>query len=116
MAIEVKASERYLGRLRAGEIVDDILKLEALRIEALNREGSDILPAVVTTDTAPEAKERMTSYPRHEVEAAARERGVCLFYVSPSDEAIERAVWRRATADPDASDEPEESSGGVFEF
>ena len=29
MAIEVKASERHLGRLRKGEIVDDILKLEA---------------------------------------------------------------------------------------
>ena len=86
MAIEVKASERYLGRLRAGEIVDDILKLEALRTEALHREDSDMLPAIVVIDTAPEANERMTPYSRHKVEAAARERGVCLFYVSPSDE------------------------------
>lgn len=88
MAIEVKASERYLGRLRAGEIVDDILKLEALRIEALHRGGSDMLPAIATIDTAPEANERMTSYSRQEVEVAARERGVCLFYVSPSEESV----------------------------
>jgi hypothetical protein len=54
MAIEVKASERYLGRLRAGEIVKDIDKLDTLRIEARHR-GSDLLPAVVTVDTAPEA-------------------------------------------------------------
>jgi hypothetical protein len=88
MAIEVKASERHQGRLRSGEIVDDILKLEALRIEALHRKGSDMLPAVVTVDTAPEANERITSYSRHEVEVAARERGVCLFYVSPSEEMV----------------------------
>jgi hypothetical protein len=37
MAIEVKASERYLGRLRAGEMVKDVLKLEALRFEALHK-------------------------------------------------------------------------------
>jgi hypothetical protein len=59
LAIEVKASERHLGRLRPGEIVDDILKLEALQIEALHRGGSDMVPAVVTIDTAPEANERM---------------------------------------------------------
>ncbi len=59
MAVEVKASERHLGRLRAGEIVKDIEKLQALRIEARHR-GSDLLPAVVTVDTAPEASERMT--------------------------------------------------------
>ncbi len=85
MAIEVKASERKGGRLRAGEIVDDIFKLEALRIEARHR-GSDVLPAVVTIDTAPEANERMTPEARGLTEAAARERGVCLFYVSPSEE------------------------------
>jgi len=88
MAIEVKASERHLGRLRAGEIVDDILKVDALREEALHRGGSDLLPVVVVIDTAPEANERMTSYSRREVEAAAREQGVCLFYVSPSDESV----------------------------
>ena len=87
MTIEVKASERYLGRLRAGEIVNDILKLDALRIEARHR-GSDVLPGIVTIDTAPETNERMTSYARREVEAAARERRVCLFYVSPSDESV----------------------------
>ncbi len=87
MAVEVKASERHLGRLRAGEIVKDIEKLQALRIEALHR-GSDLLPAIVTIDTAPEANERMTPWSRREVEAAAQKRGVCLFYVSPTDELV----------------------------
>ena len=57
-------------------------------VEVLHREGSDMIPAVVVINTAPEANERMTSYSRHEVEAAAREREVCLFYVSPSEESV----------------------------
>ena len=85
MAIEVKASERKGSRLRAREIEDDIFKLEALRIEAHHR-GSDVLGAVVTIDTAPEVNERMTPEDRRLTEAAARERGVCHFYVSPSEE------------------------------
>jgi hypothetical protein len=44
MAIEVKASERYLGRLRAGEMVKDVLKLEALRIEALHKGARTCCP------------------------------------------------------------------------
>jgi hypothetical protein len=88
MAIEVKASEREKKRLGPKEIVEDILKLEALRVEALHRGGSDMLPVVVVVDTAPEANERMTPYARQEIEAAARERGVHLFYVSPSDELV----------------------------
>ena len=85
MAIEVKASERKGSRLRAGEIVDDIFKLEALRIEARHR-GADMLPAVVTIDTALEANERMTPEARRLTETAARKREVCLLYVSPSEE------------------------------
>ena len=87
MAIEVKASERKEGRLRADEIVKDVLKLEALRIEARHR-GSDVLPAIVAIDTAPEVNERMTLEARRVTEAAARERGVCLFYVSPSEDVV----------------------------
>ena len=68
--------------------MDDVLKLQALRAEALHRGGSDMLPAVVVVDTAPEANERMMPYSRSEVEAAAREREVCLFYVSPTDETV----------------------------
>ncbi len=90
MAIEVKASERHRGRLGAGEIVDDVLKLEALRLEALHKGGADVLGAVVVVDTAPEEKERMTPEARIKTEAAARERGVCLFYVSPSEESVVR--------------------------
>jgi len=74
LAIEVKASERKGSRLRAGEIVNDISKLEALWTEARHR-GSDVLPTVVTVDTAPEANERMTPEARRLTEAAARERG-----------------------------------------
>lgn len=87
MAIEVKASERYRGRLTAGEIVDDIVKLEALRLEARHR-GWEVLPVMVTIDTAPEASERMTANAFHESKAAAREREICLFYVSPSNTSV----------------------------
>jgi hypothetical protein len=89
VAVEVKASERHLGRLTAREIVDDIKKLNALRTEVSNKEeGSDPLPAVVVVDTAPEPKERMTPEAREEVEAAAREHRVCFFYASPSEESV----------------------------
>ncbi len=88
LAVEVKASERHRGRLAAGEIVDDVLKLEALRLEALHEGGSDLLGALVVMDTAPEGKERMTLEARRTVEDAARERGVGLFYASPSEESM----------------------------
>lgn len=101
MAIEVKASERDKGRLKASEILKDVHKLEALRIEALRKGGSDVLPAVVVVDTAPEARERMTAEARGEVEAVARERGVCLFYVSPTDESVIQPIHpNRSTAGP----------------
>ena len=87
LAVEIKASERHQGRLRAGEIIDDIVKMDALRTEARHR-GSDLIGAAVVVDTAPEEKERMTLWGRQEIEAAARERGVCLFYVSPSEERV----------------------------
>ncbi len=85
VAIEVKASERHQGRLRPGEIVDDVLKLDALRTEARHR-GSDLLPAVVIVDTAPEEGERMTPGGRRAAEDAALEREVYLFYVSPTEQ------------------------------
>ena len=85
LAVEVKASEREGGRLRAGEILEDILKLEALGIEARHR-GSEVFGAVVVVDTAPEARERITPEGLEEAVAAARDRGVRLFYLSPSGE------------------------------
>lgn len=87
LAIEVKASGRDKKRLGPGEAVNGILKVDALRIEARDRK-SDVLPPVVTIDTAPEASERMTPYARHEVEAAARECRVCLFYAPPSEDQV----------------------------
>jgi hypothetical protein len=56
LAWEVKASERHKGRLQPGEVKKDIYKLEALRIEAHSK-GTEVLPAVVVVDTAPEANE-----------------------------------------------------------
>jgi hypothetical protein len=96
LAVEVKASERHLGRLTAREIVDDIKKLDALRTEARHKKDSkkdlekdsDLVPAIVVVDTAPEAREWMTPESRSEAEAAAREQGDCLFYVSPSEESV----------------------------
>jgi hypothetical protein len=52
--------------------------------------GSELLPAVVIVDTAPEANGRTTPYARHEVETATREREVRPFYVSSSDGAVVR--------------------------
>lgn len=87
MAVEIKASERHRGRLKSSEIVDDILKLDALRQEARHR-GANMLPAVITVDTAPEARERMTIEAYSEAQAAAREHRVCLFYVCPSSTTV----------------------------
>ena len=65
-----------------------LLKLDALGIEARHR-GSDVLGAIVVVDTAPEANERMmTREARRVAGAAARERGIYLFYVSPSEESV----------------------------
>ncbi len=42
LAVKVKESERYRGRLWAGEIGAGVIKLEALEIEARHK-GSDVL-------------------------------------------------------------------------
>lgn len=88
LAAEVKASERFQGRLTAGEIVKDIRKLDALRIEARAREA-DCVPAVIIVDTAPEEIERMRSYALREARDAASSFGVCFFYLSPEDEFVD---------------------------
>ena len=54
LAVEVKASEGERKRLGPREITKDIVKLEALRIEARHR-GSGVPGAVVTVDVALEA-------------------------------------------------------------
>ncbi len=85
LAAEVKASERFQGRLSAGEITKDIMKLDALREEAQAREA-DCVPAIIIIDTAPEEVERMRSYALREARDAASSCGVCFFYLSPEDE------------------------------
>jgi hypothetical protein len=84
LAAEIKASERFQRRLRADEIIDDIMKLDALREEAQAREA-DFIPVVIVVDTAPEEVERMGSWTLTEVRDAASSRGVCFFYLSPED-------------------------------
>lgn len=84
LAAEIKASERSQNRLRPGEIVGDILKLDALREEAQAREAGCVT-AVIVVDTAPEEIERTRSYALREARDAASNCGVCFFYLSPED-------------------------------
>ena len=85
LAAEIKASERFQGRLQAGEIRKDILKLDALREEAQAREA-DFIPAVIIVDTAPDEIERMGSWALKKAQDEASSRSVCFFYLSPDDE------------------------------
>lgn len=92
LSAEIKASERSQSRLRAGEIVDDIRKLDALRQEAQAREA-DCVPAVIVIDTAPDETERMGSWALEEARDAASSCGVCFFYLSPEDEFFDVPVY-----------------------
>jgi hypothetical protein len=85
LAIEVKASERQNGRLRVGEIVNNIRKAAAHHQEAKAR-GSSFLPVVMVIDTAPDSAERMTSESIELSQAAARDLSVGFMYVSPTTE------------------------------
>jgi hypothetical protein len=82
LAIAMKVSENDGTRPGLKGILGDIRKVAALQAEARYR-GRDLIPAVVYVDTAPLERERLTEYGRREAEAAARELGVCFFYVSP---------------------------------
>ncbi len=83
LAIEVKASERHKGRLRPGEVMDDIDKLDAQR-EELRCLGARMKPIMLIIDTAPEAIERMTSNGLQKCRTKARDYTVDLLYLSPS--------------------------------
>lgn len=83
LAIEVKASERHNGRLRAGEIVNDIKKLAAHHQEAKAR-GSSFLPVAMVIDTAPDTSEQMRPEGLRVSQAAAHELSVGFMYVSPT--------------------------------
>ncbi len=85
MAIETKASERHRGRLGLKEIVEDILKLDALKHETKHR-GADVLPAMIVFDTAPDSVERVTEYSLNEARSAAKKYQVCFFYLSQEEE------------------------------
>ncbi len=91
LAIEVKASERANGRLRAGEVIRDIRKLAAHRDELRHR-GGDMHPMMMVIDTAPMAEERMSAAKLELARAAARAQGVSFLYVSPTAACMELAV------------------------
>lgn len=93
LAAEIKASERFQGRLRAGEIRDDILKLDALREEARAREA-DFIPVVIVVDTAPDKIERMRDRALQEARDAASSHGVHFYYLSPEDEFFDGPVYK----------------------
>ena len=82
MAIEVKASERAESRLRLGEIIKDILKLESFRREARMR-SSNCVPTMIVIDTAPSEDERMVKSSVDLIFESAKENNVSLFYLSP---------------------------------
>ena len=85
IAIEIKASERDKDRLKPKEVIDDILKLDALRLEARHREV-DVLPAMIVFDTAPDLVEQMRKEAVDAARSAAEERNVCFFYLSREEE------------------------------
>jgi hypothetical protein len=91
LAIEVKASERARGRLRAGELLRDIRKLAAHRDELRHR-GGDMHPVMMVIDTAPLAEERMPAAKLDLARAAARAQGVSFLYVSPAVARMELTV------------------------
>jgi hypothetical protein len=86
LAIEIKASERQDGRLRASETVRDVWKLAAHRDEVRHR-GGDMHPVIMIIDTAPEKPERMREWSLGEVKRTSTEHGISFFYVSPETEA-----------------------------
>lgn len=85
LAIEVKASERAGARLRSGEVIGDILKLQAHREEARER-NSVFTPVMLVIDTAPVPAERMTHSSMEESRLAAHEAKVEFLYVSQDNQ------------------------------
>ena len=91
LAIEVKASERVNGRLRAGVVIRGIRKLAAHRDE-LHHRGGDMHPMMMVIDTAPVADERMPAAKLALARAAAQAQGVGFLYVSATETCMELAV------------------------
>jgi hypothetical protein len=82
MAIEMKASERAGSRISDAEVLWDIGKLDAHRIEGEQRHKRTIGAVIMIINTAPRREERMTDLSINRVRARAREAGVDFYYVS----------------------------------
>lgn len=82
LAIEVKASERYRGRLTYKEIASDIEKLAAYRTEAIHR-GYSFTAVIFIINSAPMDSERMTESSLNQARLKAQEEQVTFLYFSP---------------------------------
>ncbi|WP_321505663.1 hypothetical protein [uncultured Methanoregula sp.] len=71
-------------RMRPGELISDIEKLEALRQEIRLRDAS-VVPVMLIIDTAPDEEERMVPESLDQVCDFAKSVDVGLFYLSPSE-------------------------------
>jgi hypothetical protein len=81
MAIEVKASENENKKIGPQSIINDILKLDALR-EEVREYNASLVPTVIIADTTPDPRERMRKESLERACDAAKDVGVGLFYVS----------------------------------
>ncbi len=81
LAIEIKASERFKGRLGHAEIERDLIKLDAHRIEARHC-GNDFVPVMTIIDTAIDTAERMRPAVLDACRKRAAELGIGFYYVS----------------------------------
>lgn len=92
LEMEIKASERYRGRVTLGEIQQDILKLVAHREEInlakkrLRMQMPEIHLVVVVVDTAPGQDERMTKRALASAQSFASDQRVHFCYVSPDND------------------------------
>ncbi len=86
-ALEIKASERKNNRLTAGEIKNDIDKLQAQFEETFFRYKKEIGKGVLIVDTAPKLEERIKEKALNEVEEYAKLKNVDFWYFS-HDKAI----------------------------
>lgn len=87
LAIEIKASEREKGRIRASEVLRDIEKLAAHRDEVFHK-GGMMLPVMMIIDTAPLTEERMQLSTVEAAVALAEKRRVSLLSLSAEGEKI----------------------------
>ncbi len=81
-SLEIKASERLKGRIRPGEVINDIIKLKAQLQEIKNKYNKVIGVGIIIIDTAPKKAERMTPQALDNVKNVANKENVDFWYIS----------------------------------